>query len=172
MEQQLEQIEQLLSIFDEREKLMNVWNRKVAHVLTPTVLGALFDLFNLPHESVVWEDFSVIDTVLVIRVAVTYDPAHELSPFLTLLVPAQDGTSPIRVEKTIQFGVPLAKVFDKREDLAAWFMAVLRNSDGDLLNERPPEEQDATEPQPKLALTKDQIAQMLYFQKMYGGESQ
>lgn len=169
MEQQLEQIEQLLFIFDEREKLTAACNREIAVALTPTVLSALFDLFNLPTESVVWEDFQIIESVLVLRATLTYDSAHELSPFLNLIVPPRDGVVPIRIQKTIQFGVPLTKVFDDKDALKEWFMEVVAKSTDQQPDSQSKEQLSA---HPDLNLTKDQVAQMLYFQKLHGSDPQ
>lgn len=165
MEQNLEDIQRLLTVFDERDRQKEICNRKIAEILTPSVLGALVELFNLPDENVVWHDFNVLESVLVIRAAVTYDPAHEHSHFLTLIAPTLPTGSPIQVQKMIQFGIPLAMVFKDREELKDWFMKVAQPDEP---VPPPVKEQEQTTQFDGSQLTKDQLAQLLYFQRMHG----
>lgn len=168
MEQQLEQIEHLLSVFDERERLKQLCNKKIAQLLTPTALGALFELIGLPDENVIWEDFFVIESVLVIQTTITYDPSKGVSPFLAQIGAVVSGEkTPIQIHKQIQFGIPLTKLFDDKEHLKEWFIQMLQSSAPEL--EQPhPAPTSSIDHFDGSQLSKEQLAQLLYFQKLHG----
>lgn len=169
MEDQLTPLDHLLEVFDERNRLHALCNKQLAQMLSPTVLTALFELLEIPNESLVWEDFHVIDTVLVIHATITYDPAHGKSPFLAVITAdSADSETPIQTKKRVQFGIPLANIFQDKDELKAWFMEVVQvttvnsytSTLADIEEEEPsPDEFDRS------ALSPEQLAQLLFYEK-------
>lgn len=172
MEQNLEQIKQLLALFDKRQTLRNACNREIAAVLSPTVLSALFELVNVPTSDIVWEDIDVIQSVLVIRTEITYSPAQELSPYLNLVMPPLQGETPIQIQRTITLGVPLTMVFEEKETIKGWLMSVARENAASREPTAPPPQDQVSQFFNVAELTKEQMMQLLYFQQNTKGTTQ
>lgn len=164
MEQNINEIELLLSVIDMRETLYTEHNRKIAEIITPTVLTALFELFELPSQHVVWDDFLVIDSILVIRVTVTCNTAESISPFLSVLAPSlSQAKSAVHVQRTMQFGIPLAKVFQDKEQLKTWFIDVANRTSTESPASSPPVDEFKD-----VQLTAEQKLQVEYFSQIHG----
>lgn len=173
MEQNLEKIEELLALFDSRESLRNACNRKIAALLSPTLLLALFELINVTTENLVWEDMQVIESVLVIRVEVTYDPTKEMSEFLQLISP-KSSTDPgaTMIQRTFQLGIPLVTVFNDKDQLKQWIVEMARNNHATSSETKPPAPVPAPNHFDVTDLSKEQITQLLFFQQQTKGTSQ
>lgn len=181
MDKNLEQIQQLLTVFDKRQQLHNKCNREIAEILTPTLLTAVVELINVPNESIVWEDMSVVQSVLVLQVEVTYDPAKEVSRFLSLVTSSiKDNAPPIQVQRSIALGIPLTMVFQDSDIIKDWLMRVAENLG--MENEAQPKPPANAEAPPPPAvessrfdmtdLTTEQIQQVLFFQYQTEGTKQ
>lgn len=162
MDEKLIAVEQLLSLFDAREQLLFDSNLHIAELLTPHALGALVELFNLPHDNVVWNHFDVIDEVLIVQVTVTYVPGEDVSEFLSIVAPSSATDAPTQVEKTIQFGIPLLMAVGDKDKLKEWLVRVSTP------NTQPPPPATKEEPQQFNSgiLTRDQLGQVLFFRHL------
>lgn len=158
------QLSELAQAFDRRQQSMNQHTAEIATILSPTLLTALFELMELTHEQVVWEDFNLQGTALVVKVSVTYSPLHNTSLFLELLLPPETNVEVASVTQQIVFGVPLDVVFMEKDKLKQWCMDVVhtqQSSDTVYIDEtysQPPD------------LTKEQLAQILHFKRIYTTE--
>lgn len=149
----------LQEAFDRRQRVMDQATREIAELLTPTLLTAVFELMELQHEDVIWEDFVLQDNVLVIKVQVHHSPLENSSAFLSALIPPDDSAN---VTHRLIFGVPLDVVFHDKDDLKRWCLEVVqRQADSSVSEEQvqqlPP-------------LTEDQLLQVLHFQQIYTTE--
>lgn len=157
-----DQLTILRKVFDKKQQLMDMVTRELAEILTPTLLTALFELMELSHEEVAWEDFSLQDDALVIRVQVQYSPADNTSLFLGSLIPPDANEDVVSATHRIIFGVPLDVVFMEKDELKRWCLdVVLKQTNGTTT---------AEEVSQVPALTEDQLLQILHFQRMYTTE--
>jgi len=182
MEQNLEQIQQLLALFDRREELNVEANKNIALALNDTVLIALYELFGLPHECLVWEDMQVVDAVLVLRVGVEYNPTGPMTNFLSRIsVSTGFGNGPpVKVNRTLQLGIPLTVVFQPKGQIINWFleMAAHKFPQSDVVPPAP----KPLDPLPECAtqatsfdptsLSQEQVSQLIYFQGLTKGTKQ
>lgn len=157
-------VEALVKVFDEHHQVENQHLRQVAEILTPTILTALFELFNVPSEDVVWESIHLIDSVLLINVDVTYNPSMELSPFLSAVGTAHAGENPVQVQKTIQVGIPIHRAFDDKDTLKEWLQEAALGKSG--ISAVPPHDAQLNDAPSTVQLSKEQLASVLYFQQM------
>ena len=178
MEQNLEQIQKLLALFDKRDSLKNAVNRKIARTINDTVLVALYELFGLPHEALIWEDMQIVDTVLVLRVGVEYNPTEPMTKFLSYISSGFSDVQPVKVNRTLQLGIPLTVVFQPKEEIVKWFMkmAVDTFPPGNVATMPTIDESVTEEPAPTNfnpePLTREQVSQLLYFQGLTKGTKQ
>lgn len=154
-------IEALVKVFDEHHRVENQHLRRVAEILTPSILTALFELFSVPSDNVVWESINLIDGILLINVDVTYNPAHDLSPFLNAVGTARPGENPIQVQKTIQVGIPINRAFDDKDVLKDWLLSAALGTSSAATAPH-----DTTDKTHTAQLSKEQLASVLYFQQM------
>lgn len=183
MEDKLEQIQHLLTLFDQREKLRESSNRKIARFINGTLLTALQELLGLPDEAIVWDEFHAVDTILAIKFTVIYNPQLPMTPFLQLISVTNPSEPLIEVRRTLQIGVPFPTVFLPREEIKMWLMKMAEDTFGAA---RTPVDTDVTPETPVAApaaapspagfdpsaLTPDQVNQLLYFQQLTKGVKQ
>lgn len=176
MEQKLKQIEQLLTLVDERDLSRLSFNKQIAELIAPTMLMAVVQLLELPNDQIEWVDVEVTDTVLVLAIRVMFNPSSsELSPFLANQNINKEATL---VEKTVRIGLPLPMVFAEPDEIKAYIRQVSGIADP---NVEPPVEASSTSVEvdkpstdifDSATLTKDQIQQMLMFQHLTLGTKQ
>jgi hypothetical protein len=131
MEEKLKQIQSLLSMFDARDAMWSKYNKQIAAVISPTVLTALVDLFDLPEENVEWVDMQILDNILLVICNVTYDPVHTQSAFLQRVDEHKRPSTPIQVQRYLRVGVPLAIVFSPKEEIGEFLARIPVETTGD-----------------------------------------
>jgi hypothetical protein len=137
MEEKLEHVQRLLSLFDDRETHKTAHNREIAAALNDGLLTALFELLGLPTEDVVWEDFFVLDSVIVVAVQITYDTAKERTEFLRLIAPVKADKDVTRVTRSVKFGIPLLNAFEPLDQIKQHLINLARETTA--ATEEPPE---------------------------------
>lgn len=178
MEDNLDKIEHLMGLFDHRHKLWTASNRKIASFINDGLLIAIQELLNLSDDALVWEEFQLVDTIVVLKFSITYNPAEPKTRFLELVGPTNPTEPVLLIQRTLQIGVPLATVFLPRKEIKEWLMKMAEDTFG-VTNpvESPTTEASApVEATPSTfdptQLTPDQVRQLLYFQQMTKGVKQ
>lgn len=126
MGEKLKQTEQLLNLFDKREKAKASYNQQIALLIAPTVLAAIIELLAIEVDAIDWTDLSATDAVLLIRCTALYDPSGEVSPFLQKV-----GMDPLPteqaklVQKDIQFALPLEMAFSTKQEIIDFLLLLI-----------------------------------------------
>lgn len=149
----------LRDIFSTRQRVYDehtdIILKKISHIT-----NALFNIFQLPHENVVWEDVLVEDGVLVVVATIFYRP-DQISPYIATIAPPMDElSSDIEgVEQLIRVGIPLPLVFSSQESIEKFLIGIVKKTE------------DPAIEAPKVPtafiddyLTKEQREQLLLFQ--------
>lgn len=124
MEEKLKQVEGLLAMFDARDGMWAKHNRLIAAVIKPTVLDALYDLFDVPSDDVEWVDLQLMETVMLVVCTITYDPASTGSIFLQQVDQAKRPDTPIRVQRFLRIGIPLAIAFSPKDEIKRFLLTL------------------------------------------------
>lgn len=126
MGEKLKQTEQLLNLFDKREKAKASYNQQIALLIAPTVLAAIIELLAVDVDAIDWKDISATDAILLLRCTVLYDPTGEVSPFLQKVgmdpLPTQQAKL---VQKDIQFALPLEMAFSTPKEIIDFFLLLI-----------------------------------------------
>lgn len=131
MDEKLKQLETLLNMFDARDSMWAKHNKQIAGVVAPTVLEALYELFDLDNDSIEWVDLQIMDNIMLIVCNVTYDPVTTQSTFLHRIDEAARPDTPIQVQRYLRIGVPLAIVFSPKDEIKEFLMRVPVESTND-----------------------------------------
>lgn len=168
MDQKLELIEHLLSLFDERDQARQAITRKIMYTLGPTVLVAIMELLEVSPDDLMWDDFRIVDTVLLTAFTVSYNPSTTESEMLRKLSPPprDDGAPVVEVQQLIHLSLPLTLAFQDKEEIKAFFLKTFVEAEPTLATE------PAEPPPANIALTKEQVRQMLFFQQQTKGTKQ
>lgn len=124
MDDLIKKLEMLLTMFDTRDNTFSKNTRQIASVIQPTVLEALYDLFELERDQIEWLDLQVLETMLLVVCNVTYDPATNTSQFLSKVDEAQRPETPIQVQRLLRVGVPLVLVFSPKDEIKDFLLNV------------------------------------------------
>lgn len=124
MDEKLKQLETLLTMFDARDSMWVKHNKQIAGVIAPTVLEALYELFELDTDSIEWVDLQIMDNIMLIVCNVTYDPVNTRSSFLHRIDEAALPDASIQVQRYLRIGVPLAIVFSPKDEIKEFLMRV------------------------------------------------
>lgn len=179
----LEQIEHLLGLFDQREKLKVSSTRKIFRFVNDTLLKALIELLGLPNDAVTWDDVYVVDTMMAIKMTIEYNPSEPMTPFLSLISISNPSEPLVKIHRTLQLGIPLPTIFLPSEQIKMWLMEMATETFGVPVSV--PEVTAPTDPVPAptpddsvqtsfdpTPLTQTQISQLLYFQQQTKGIKQ
>jgi hypothetical protein len=155
-------VEMIQQLFEERDRAKNAVTQQIFEALSDTLFTALFELFDVSHESVSW-------LAIVVTVSVKYISSSDTSVFLKLMDRAA-GASPNALSKTLRVTVPTDRVFDRVEKLKDYLIDMATTLVG-------PVENTYTEPKTDLEfspknLTKEQLEQLLLFQQTVSGAKQ
>jgi hypothetical protein len=178
----LEKIEHLLMLVDQREKLKTASDRKIAVFVNDTLLVAFRELLKLPDDAIVWDEFEIVGSMLAVKLTITYNPQESMTPFLQLVSTTNPTEPLIQVQRTMQIAIPMTTVFLPPEQIKMWLMKMAVDTFG------PPPSTVASSPtstpppaapsevtptgfDPK-ALTSDQVSQLLFFQQHTKGIKQ
>lgn len=137
-DEKVKKIETLLSMFDARDAMWGKHTRQIGALIQPTVLEALYDLFDVPTDSVEWMDLQIVETVLVVICNITYDPATTTSVFLQRVDQVKQPETPIQVQRLLRIGVPLAIAFSSKEEIKEFLTRIPVESTDDDTDEGAP----------------------------------
>jgi hypothetical protein len=172
MEENLDSLEQLLTLLNERDEAYAEYTEAIADAIRPTVLAALQELLNIKDSQVEWSEIyiSMEDLALHIICTVTYTPSDVIPSFVTRMAPRVITDSPNDV-RVVRIGIPIAYSSHPKDEILKFLHQLV-------------EEQQKIIPEPAITasgdiqvldqfdlsdLSKDQVAQLLVFQHLNPG---
>jgi hypothetical protein len=172
MDNNLDGLEQLLTLINEREEAYAEYTEAIADVIRPTVLAALQELLNIKDHQVEWSEIyiSMEDLALHIICTVTYGSDDVVPAFVTRIAPRVMTDSPNDV-RVVRIGIPIAYSAHPKDEILEFLHQLV-------------DEQQKAIPEPATVasgdtqvldqfnlskLTKDQVAQLLVFQHLNEG---
>jgi len=172
-----EQLKQFISLIDERDQERKAYNEYIIDFLSETVRVAVHNLLNIPHSHVEWQDIQIVGPAAVFDCLITYSPAHELSEFLQLIDPPQEGDSPVQLQRELTLGIPLSILFKPHEVITKFLLDIAKGMDPIQACEQaegsqPIQQKEKPSPSVAPELTEEQIQQMLFFQQTTKGKIQ
>lgn len=121
-----EQITDIKELFDTREAVYLEITQDIADVISPTVLEALYTLFDVPSDDVRWLDFRSTDNLLIVTCSITYNPSVTIPQFILDTTDKVEYSSD-RIEQTVRVGIPYELVMEPPEDIIAFITALIES---------------------------------------------
>lgn len=167
MDLKQKQLETLLKLVDERDLTYLDYNKALSGMLQDTMLTAVVELLDVPTDQLEWLELSVSSSVLVLIMAVMYNPCEDTSP---LLGPIPPDSNAVLIQKTLHIGLPLEMVFESSEIIKEFLLGVAHD---DAVSEQTTNVQTPTPVTfDSSSLSKDQLSQMMAFQHLDTGSKQ
>jgi hypothetical protein len=159
--------------------------QEIVDEIGPTLLEALYRLFNVPTSDVRWLDFAASETLMILVCGITYDPSVGVPKFVIdtqTTVPKTRG----KIEQTVRIGIPYELIMADPDEIMGFMNALIRSHnaggptliehlDGEAVDDQPRFDDDlevTTDRQefnPR-SLTYEQKQQMLIFQHQSKGK--
>ena len=114
MNEELTEIEALLSLFEEREMVLEYTTNRIFETIAPTVLESLSEVFDMPVDSIGWENVLYVNGILLIECTILFNP-NSSSEFIAYVF--RDDPNPQSHERRVTIGFPIAHVFKPKEFL-------------------------------------------------------
>ena len=112
-------MDNLLTLFDEREIATRATNQKIGLLIAPTLFAAIYALVGLGEDFVDWTGMDIISDTLVVACTLTYDPAQPMTEVLAKLDHTlKQSDTPVIIERQVRFGLPLSMALDSMEEIA------------------------------------------------------
>lgn len=168
--EELKPIDKLFVLFDERDRLQDEVNNKIAVLVAPTVLTALYELFEVETWAIKWVSINLEENVLLVVVNVEYTSGPNTSRFLKQMDKAANAAPTARV-RTLRVGIPVDMVFNTIDEIKKYLIGIADKVAGPVDDEVTPQPPAKTEFNAS-ELTKEQLEQLMLFQQIAPGETQ
>lgn len=114
--------------FDQRDEHYNKVTNDILRALEPTVLTALYTLFEVSSEHIHWAEVSLVDEVLVLGAVISYDPSQVTDEIAaTIGMQDRDTIGGLEeVQRFVQVGIPLSEVHQSADLLVEFLKNVER----------------------------------------------
>lgn len=171
-------------LFEERDAAYIASTQLIVDVVGPTVLEALYEVFNVPVDDVRWLDFHTTPNLFIVICSISFNPRNGVPEFIedTIADPIPDVDQIL--EQTIRIGIPYEIVMTSSERIVRFLDGLVEShmNGGPTLIEHnastmfdvseyePEIVEDKTPPIQPVELTEDQRLQMLMFQHMTEGK--
>lgn len=171
-----DKFKQLASLFKHRDQVYEKATSAILDMLGPTVLEALYSMFNAKYEDVQWIEVQVHDGVLLIVASVFYPKDTPPPKNIELLSPATPEGSDL-VGRVFRIGIPMNIVFTSKEEVSQYLVEATKKATTKAeqlqRTERIQRElqmgHDIEEEFDKTTLTKEQVQQIVMFQNATKG---
>lgn len=172
----LAKVKELTGLFDEREGGYKNATKKIFDFVAPTVLAAMYDLFDAPYENVTWLEVQATENILMVVASVVYREQQKVPEIIEQLSPRTTEGS-VTTARLFRVGVPVDIAFTTKEGVAEYLTRMAQAS----INKRKPSLvvkplEDANVPVVNRdvefdtsGLSKEQMQQLLLFQSMAKG---
>ena len=114
----------LKQLFADRDNDYIDATQEIVDIIGPTLLDALYRLFNVPVMDVRWLDFSSATSIIIITCGIAYDPSEGIPKFIldtNHTIPKDAG----RVEQVVRIGVPYELVMADSDKIVAFMSALV-----------------------------------------------
>lgn len=171
-------------LFDERDAAYIASTQLIVDVIGPTVLEALYEVFNVPVDDVRWMDFHTTPNLLIVICSISFNPRRGVPEFVedTVTDPIPDVDQVI--EQTVRIGIPYEIVMTSPDRIVQFLDGLVEShmNGGPTLIEHnastvfdvseyePEIEEDKTPPIQTVELTEEQRLQLLMFQHATKGK--
>ena len=170
MDKKLEQIDLLLSIFDEREQTYEQITWLILETLEPTVLSVLYEMFCVTSEFIEWNQVDIIESMLQIVCTARYNSIESMPEFVKSLPASKELIDDKDYyECVVRIGFPLTVVCSSREKVRTFLQEALNQLVNSPTTISPSSLVSPSEQFDSSLLSKDQIIQMLTFQQYTKG---
>lgn len=174
-------IERLAILFQEREDDYVRTTKQIFEIIRPNVLEGIAEFFKTTVEAVQWHEIKISDASVVILASFVFP--YESSPEVDKMVEelqATDDLESVQIQKMMQIMLPVPLLLETKENIVVWLDTWKKTQE----NTRPvpetvkPLQQSANNTNVQMVdfdprqLTRDQIAQMLFFQHTTKGIKQ
>lgn len=174
-------MEQLAILFQEREDNYTKITKQIFEIIRPNVLEGIADFFKTSVEAVQWHEIKILDASVAILASfvLPYESSPEIDKMVEELQMTDDLES-VQIQKMIQIILPVPLLLETKENIVAWLDVWKKTQESaQIVPEavKPLQQStNATNAQtvdfdPR-QLTRDQIAQMLFFQHTTKGIKQ
>lgn len=113
----LDQLDEFVSLFEERDNLYEQATNKILDFVESTVLTALHEVLGVPKEDIGWMEVQLFENLLLLVCTVAYDGKTKASPIVEQLAPAPPGIEGTPHARIIRIGVPLGLIFSAPEEI-------------------------------------------------------
>jgi hypothetical protein len=169
MEDGIANLEQLISLMQERDEVHAEYTVAIANMLHPTVLSALQEILGARNDQIEWTEIVISPEDLTLRImcAVTYSERDNIPAFVVASTPAE-GLGAEGDTRMIRVGIPITYSLRPKEEIVAFFHQLI--TDGQQTSTGY-EASEVIEPTPASTLqfdlsnlSKDQVVNLLAFQ--------
>lgn len=124
---------EFVNAVEQKERLEFKLTNDLLVRVRPTVLDALYDLFEVPNSDVEWFDIQYMDDVIILVCEVTFVP-DKASAFLQNTFKLENTKDP--VTKALRLGVPITDAFTSKEAVINFltYAQVVSEEDQELIN--------------------------------------
>ncbi len=167
-------------LFEERDAAYIASTQLIVDVIGPTVLEALYEVFNVPTDHVRWLDFQTTPNLLIVICSISFNPTEGIPEFV------EDTTNDVPmvnqvIDQTVRIGIPYEIVMADPEKIVEFLYALVdsHNNGGPTLIEHNVrtafdvseyDEEDSEPTSEERILTEEQRMQALMFANMSKGK--
>lgn len=120
-------INELRSLFTEREDLYAECTRRMVELAEPTLLAAMVELFATPRNNITVIELALVEDSLCVVVALNYNEGAPVPELVQAVSPiAQEMPN---VYRLLRVGMPLDVVFEPKEDIVSFLRSKRSISD-------------------------------------------
>lgn len=166
-------------LFEERDAAYIASTQLIVDVIGPTVLEALYEVFNVPTDHVRWLDFQTTPNLLIVICSISFNPSEGIPEFIADTTDDVPMVNQV-IDQTVRIGIPYEIVMADPEKIVEFLDALVdsHNNGGPTLIEHNvrtafdvSEYEDDEEPSTtEKLLTEDQRLQALMFERMTKGK--
>jgi hypothetical protein len=164
MDENIIMLEDLLTLFDERETAYLAYTEAIVAKIQPTVLAALQELFGVTSDQIEWSDIRVSeeDVSLHIECKIQY-LSTDVIPSVIVAITNHQQPDDIDSVRVVRIGLPLVGAFKPKDMILAYLYKIIADQDKVALDSAAPKQFDMS------LLNKEQVAQVLVFQHQTNG---
>lgn len=113
-------------LFSERDDAYIASTQLIVDVIGPTVLEALYEVFNVPVDDVKWLDFSQTDNLLIVVCSIAFNPQEGIPEFIedTIETNSIPNVNEV-IEQNVRVGIPYELVMKDPEEIVDFIDALV-----------------------------------------------
>lgn len=113
-------------LFVERDEAYVNATQDIVNVIGPTVLEALYEVFEVPQDAVRWLDFQSTDNLLIVICSIKYNPSISIPEFIKRTREAIEHVEN-EVEQPVRIGIPYELVLSDPEEIVDFIYALVES---------------------------------------------